>query len=144
MFGEDQLKKVAEEKKRWKECLSKTLSETSECLPRFTNTSDIEIKGLYTPEDIQDIGYTRDIGFPGVYSFSCGVQPSMYRGRLWAMRMFSGFWGRRKRTSVSITFCRMAKLVFPSPSNIPLYWAMTVIYRWPGTRLENVDGPSTT
>jgi methylmalonyl-CoA mutase N-terminal domain/subunit len=93
MFREDELKKVAEEKKKWKEGLSKILSETPERLPRFTTVSDMEIKGLYTPEDIQDIEYTRDIGFPGVYSFTRGVQPSMYRGRLWAMRMFSGLGG---------------------------------------------------
>jgi len=93
MFKEDQLKKVKEEKKKWIEDLSKILCETSERLPRFTTVSDLEIKGLYTPDDIQGIDYSRDIGFPGIYPFTRGVQPSMYRGRLWTMRMFSGLGG---------------------------------------------------
>jgi methylmalonyl-CoA mutase, N-terminal domain len=93
MFKEDKLKKVEEEKKRWIEDLSKILCETPERLPRFTTVSDLEIKGLYTPEDTKDLDYSSDIGFPGVYPFTRGVQPSMYRGRLWTMRMFSGLGG---------------------------------------------------
>lgn len=93
MFKEDQLQKVHEEWEKWVGDLSKMLSETPERLPRFTTISDQEIKGLYTPEDIQDLDYQRDIGFPGIYPFTRGVQPSMYRGRLWTMRMFSGLGG---------------------------------------------------
>src|SRR4030042_5323765 len=93
MFKEDQLKKVKEEKNRWNEDLSKLLSETPERLPRFTTLSDLEIKGLYTPEDIKDINYSEEIGFPGVYPFTRGRHPSMYRGRLGTMRMFSGLGG---------------------------------------------------
>jgi methylmalonyl-CoA mutase N-terminal domain/subunit len=93
MFKEDKLKKVEEEKKRWIEDLSRILCETPERLPRFTTVSDLEIKGLYTPEDTKDLDYSSDIGFPGVYPFTRGVQPSMYRGRLWTMRMFSGLGG---------------------------------------------------
>ena len=93
MFKEDKLKKVQEEKDRWVEGLSKILCETPERLTRFSTVSDLEIKGLYTPEDTKDIDYSRDIGFPGVYPFTRGVQPSMYRGRLWTMRMFSGLGG---------------------------------------------------
>jgi methylmalonyl-CoA mutase, N-terminal domain len=93
MFKEDPLKKVEEEKKRCLEDLSKILSETPERRPRFTTVSDLEIKGLYTPEDTKNIDYFRDINFPGVYPFTRGVQPSMYRGKLWTMRMFSGLGG---------------------------------------------------
>jgi methylmalonyl-CoA mutase N-terminal domain/subunit len=93
MFKEDQFKKVKEEKQKWIEDVSKILCETSEHLPRFSTVSDLEIKGLYTPDDIQNIEYSRDIGFPGIYPFTRGVQPSMYRGRLWTMRMFSGLGG---------------------------------------------------
>ncbi len=93
MFKEDQLKHIQQERKKWVDDLSKMLSETPERLPRFTTISDQEIKGLYTPEDIQDLDYQRDIGFPGIYPFTRGVQPSMYRGRLWTMRMFSGLGG---------------------------------------------------
>jgi methylmalonyl-CoA mutase N-terminal domain/subunit len=93
MFKEEKLKKVQEEKKKWIEDLSKILCETPERLSRFTTVSDLEIKGLYTPEDTQDTDYSRDIGFPGIYPFTRGIQSSMYRGRLWTMRMFSGLGG---------------------------------------------------
>jgi methylmalonyl-CoA mutase N-terminal domain/subunit len=93
VLKEDKLKKAEDEKKRWEEDLSKFLSETPERLPRFTTLSDLEIKGLYTPEDIKAIDYSERIGVPGVYPFTRGVQPSMYRGRLWTMRMFSGLGG---------------------------------------------------
>ena len=93
MFSEDELREVKEEKKRWAEDLAETLRETPQRLPRFSTVSDLEIKGLYTPEDIKDINYSRDIGFPGASPFTRGVQPSMYRGRLWTMRMFSGLGG---------------------------------------------------
>ncbi len=93
MFKEDELKKVEKEKRRWMEDLLKILSETPERLPRFTTVSDLEIKDLYTPIDIEEMDYSRDVGFPGVYPFTRGVHPSMYRGRLWTMRMFSGLGG---------------------------------------------------
>jgi len=58
---------------------------------RFSTVSDLEIKSLYTPEDIKDSDYEADIGHPGSYPFTRGCQPDMYRGRLWTFRMFSGF-----------------------------------------------------
>jgi len=93
MFKEEQIQRLKEEKEKWSEELSKILCEKPERLPRFTTVSDLEIKSLYTPEDIKDLDYSRDIGFPGLYPFTRGVQPSMYRGRLWTMRMFSGLGG---------------------------------------------------
>lgn len=93
MFTEDELKTVKEGKKRWQEDLSKLFHEVPERLPSFTTVSNLEIDSLYTPEDIHDLNYCEDIGFPGFYPFARGVQPSMYRGRLWTMRMFSGLGG---------------------------------------------------
>jgi methylmalonyl-CoA mutase N-terminal domain/subunit len=93
MFTEDELKTVKEGKKRWQEDLSKLFHEIPERLPSFTTVSNLEIDSLYTPEDIHDLNYCKDIGFPGFYPFARGVQPSMYRGRLWTMRMFSGLGG---------------------------------------------------
>ena len=46
---------------------------------------------LYTPLDIADLDYERDLGFPGEYPFTRGVQPTMYRGRFWTMRQYAGF-----------------------------------------------------
>ncbi len=93
MFREDHLKTIGDEEERWTEDLSKILSEVPERLSRFSTISDMEIKGLYTPKDIENLDYSRDIGFPGIYPFTRGVQPSMYRGKIWTMRMFSGLGG---------------------------------------------------
>ena len=57
---------------------------------RFVTHSDLEVPDLLTPADFDD-GYQRDLGFPGRFPYTRGVQPTMYRGRLWTMRMFAGF-----------------------------------------------------
>jgi methylmalonyl-CoA mutase, N-terminal domain len=67
-------------------------------LRRFSTVSDYSIDELYTPLDIQEIDFTRDIGFPGEFPFTRGVQPTMYRVRLWTMRMFAGL-GTAKDTN---------------------------------------------
>jgi methylmalonyl-CoA mutase, N-terminal domain len=56
----------------------------------FSTISGLENEPLYTPEAVE-IDYDRDLGYPGVYPFTRGVYPSMYRGRLWTMRQFAGF-----------------------------------------------------
>jgi len=57
---------------------------------RFVTHSDVEVPDLLTPADFDD-GYERELGFPGQFPYTRGVQPTMYRGRLWTMRMFAGF-----------------------------------------------------
>jgi len=59
MFREDHLKTIGEEEKRWAEDLSKVFSEVPERLSRFSTVSDMEIKGLYTPKDIEHLDYSR-------------------------------------------------------------------------------------
>jgi methylmalonyl-CoA mutase N-terminal domain/subunit len=56
----------------------------------FTTISGLENEPLYTPDNVE-IDYERDLGYPGVYPFTRGVYPSMYRGKLWTMRQFAGF-----------------------------------------------------
>jgi methylmalonyl-CoA mutase, N-terminal domain len=56
----------------------------------FTTISGLEIEPLYTPDNVE-IDYERDLGYPGVYPYTRGVYPSMYRGQLWTMRQFAGF-----------------------------------------------------
>src|ERR687888_485295 len=56
----------------------------------FTTISGLENEPLYTGESV-GLDYERDLGYPGVYPFTRGVYPSMYRGRLWTMRQFAGF-----------------------------------------------------
>ncbi|MGB9904307.1 MAG: acyl-CoA mutase large subunit family protein, partial [Desulfotomaculales bacterium] len=58
---------------------------------RFETVSGMPVKDLYTPLDTENINYMRDLGFPGLYPFTRGVQGNMYRGRLWTMRQFAGF-----------------------------------------------------
>jgi methylmalonyl-CoA mutase N-terminal domain/subunit len=57
---------------------------------RFSTLSDLEVPDLLTPAD-READYERKLGFPGEYPYTRGVQPTMYRGRLWTMRMFAGF-----------------------------------------------------
>jgi methylmalonyl-CoA mutase N-terminal domain/subunit len=56
----------------------------------FSTISGLENEPLYTPDNVE-IDYERDLGYPGVYPFTRGVYPSMYRGKLWTMRQFAGF-----------------------------------------------------
>ena len=57
---------------------------------KFFTESGIEIKGLYTPEDVSGIAYDKEIGYPGRFPYTRGVYESMYRGKLWTMRLYSG------------------------------------------------------
>ena len=57
---------------------------------RFATTSGQEVNPLYTPDDLADFGFERDLGYPGQFPFTRGVYPTMYRGRLWTMRQFAG------------------------------------------------------
>jgi len=85
-------KNIREELERWeKSTLNKVLSKSPERESSFKTTSKIELKRLYTPLDTQDIDYCNDLGFPGEFPFTRGVQPTMYRGRLWTMRQYAGF-----------------------------------------------------
>jgi methylmalonyl-CoA mutase N-terminal domain/subunit len=74
-----------------KNCLAPFREANPERLSRFSTVSDQEILPLYGPESCPAEGFLKEIGFPGEYPFTRGVQPTMYRGRLWTMRMFSGF-----------------------------------------------------
>ena len=85
-------KEFRDELDRWeKTTLQKTLSKAKEREPSFKTTSGIEIERLYTPVDIESIDYCEDLGFPGEFPFTRGVQPTMYRGRFWTMRQYAGF-----------------------------------------------------
>ncbi len=80
-------------KKRWtRETLVPSLRRQPERLPVFSTVSGLLIdEPLYTPADVENSDYARDLGFPGEYPFTRGIYPSMYRGRLWTLREFSGF-----------------------------------------------------
>jgi methylmalonyl-CoA mutase, N-terminal domain len=85
-------KKIREELDRWeKTTLNKLLSKAPERERSFQTTSHIELNRLHTPLDVEDMDYCEDLGFPGEFPFTRGVQPTMYRGRFWTMRQYAGF-----------------------------------------------------
>ena len=85
-------KSIRVELDRWqKTALNKVLSKAPERESSFKTASEIEIKRLYTPLDLEDVEYCGDLGFPGEYPFTRGAQPTMYRGRFWTMRQYAGF-----------------------------------------------------
>jgi len=82
---------IQENKERWqKETVGPTLERFPERKAQFATTSDIAVDRLHIPPpDTRD--YESDLGFPGEYPFTRGVQPTMYRGRFWTMRQYAGF-----------------------------------------------------
>ena len=88
----DELDHIRRERARWEqEVLQPALARFPERKSIFKNTSTIELQRLYTPDDLPDFDYVGDLGFPSEFPYTRGVQASMYRGRLWTMRMFAGF-----------------------------------------------------
>src|SRR5437868_15550002 len=84
---------VADARKRWEDTtVASSLTRLPERDPdAYTTISGEPIERIYTPADLGDFDYDRDLGFPGEYPFTPGVHPTMYRSRLWTMRMFAGF-----------------------------------------------------
>ncbi|HDM26768.1 MAG TPA: methylmalonyl-CoA mutase, partial [Candidatus Bathyarchaeota archaeon] len=92
VFDEGFLKELERELKRWdSEVVVKWLNKLPERREEFKTTSDIKIKRIYTPLDIKDMDYMRDLGLPGEYPFTRGIHATMYRARIWTMRQFAGF-----------------------------------------------------
>ena len=92
LFNDEQLQKLRQEVDRWSDTtLKKTLDRRPERQEKFMTTSSVPVRRLYTPLDVAGLDYMRDLGMPGEYPFTRGVHSTMYRGKLWTMRMFSGF-----------------------------------------------------
>jgi methylmalonyl-CoA mutase N-terminal domain/subunit len=75
----------------WSKSVESKLGKNPERKKEFHNTSGIPVHRLYTPVHTKDLDYLTDVGFPGSYPFTRGVQPTMYRGRHWTMRQYAGF-----------------------------------------------------
>jgi len=83
---------MSEKREKWeKEVLEPALNRFPERQPDFKLTSGMEIRPLYTPDDLSGTDLEETPGYPGEYPFGRGIQPTMYRGRLWTMRQYSGF-----------------------------------------------------
>ena len=84
--------RIKDAAKQWEDTvLNKQLQRAPELREKFATETGIEINRLYTPADVEGIDYVDDIGFPGSFPYTRGVYPTMYRGRLWTMRMYAGF-----------------------------------------------------
>ncbi len=90
-LGEDATRALREALARWR---SEKVAKSYERVPArqrsFETWSGLEVPDVATPADV-DVDYMQDLGLPGEYPYTRGVQPTMYRGRLWTMRMFAGF-----------------------------------------------------
>ncbi|MGI6604067.1 MAG: acyl-CoA mutase large subunit family protein [bacterium] len=86
------VKQIREAKEAWeKGPVAKTTARFPERKEEFSTLSSMPVERLYTPLNTEDVDYLKDVGFPGQYPFTRGVQPTMYRGRLWTMRQYAGF-----------------------------------------------------
>lgn len=79
------------DKEKLQQGLNEYESKVAKATAKFPERKNFEAQRLYTPLDIEDFDYGEKLGFPGQYPFTRGVQPTMYRGRLWTMRAYAGF-----------------------------------------------------
>ncbi len=82
------------ERERWRRTTrAKAIGQAPERRERFATSSDIEVQDIYTSADLDALGFdpARDLGLPGEFPFTRGVQPTMYRSRFWTMRQYAGF-----------------------------------------------------
>ncbi len=84
-------RKIYQGYKKWEKSFQQEIKPGEKEERPATSISGRPIKPLYTPLDMKDFNFERDLGFPGEYPFTRGIHPTMYRGRLWTMRQFSGF-----------------------------------------------------
>ncbi len=91
LYDEKAMEAVEEGVRQWQtKVLDGWAKSSGELREDYQTASGIPLKPIYTPADVRDASYPEQ-GFPGVFPFTRGVHPSMYRGRLWTMRMFSGY-----------------------------------------------------
>ncbi len=96
MYFSDETQKASQRlTEKWQTEVQKTLKSNPDRKDRFSTVSDLDIKRLYTPEDLKDMDFCRDIGAPGEFPYLRGNQVTGYRGHYWTFRMFSGMGSAR-------------------------------------------------
>ncbi|MBW2107622.1 MAG: methylmalonyl-CoA mutase family protein [Deltaproteobacteria bacterium] len=90
LFKKEEVLHIKADKKDWEEFYREKMAAAPQRKEAFSTVSGKPIQALYTPDDIQNFDYGTSLGFPGRFPYTRGVQASMYRGRLWTMRMFAG------------------------------------------------------
>lgn len=88
-MSDNKLEDITAAKEEWLSESNKKKYDTN--IKKFETVSGMPVNDIYTPENIKDFDYIEELNFPGKYPFTRGIQPSMYRGRLWTMRQFAGF-----------------------------------------------------
>jgi methylmalonyl-CoA mutase N-terminal domain/subunit len=91
MYDAKKLKEIEQSLAAWVKKTQETLEKRPERKERFETLSGIPVEQVSTPNSVSECDYTEDLGFPGAYPYTRGVQPTMYRGRLWTMRQYAGF-----------------------------------------------------
>ena len=92
MLDRESLERLEQQKNAWEQkTIKKVLTKAPERRDTFYTGSNIEVERLYSELDVKEIDYSQDLGFPGQYPYTRGVQPTMYRGRFWTMRQYAGF-----------------------------------------------------
>jgi len=92
MFDKEEIRKIKQLKEEWEDnVVQKTLKRFSERKEKFVTGSGKEVERLYTPANLEESDYNKELNFPGQYPYTRGVQPTMYRGRFWTMRQYAGF-----------------------------------------------------
>lgn len=103
-FSKEKLDSIKKNIKRWeKSVLAPFLDQSAERKDVFENASGVPLRRLYSPVDNAGNNYEKDLGLPGEYPYTRGVYPTMYRGRPWTMRMFSGF-GTAEQTNMRLKY----------------------------------------
>jgi methylmalonyl-CoA mutase, N-terminal domain len=101
---EQELARLRDARRRFEEGpLARALEKSGERKEEFETLSGLPTDRLYTPEHVSDLDYERDLGFPGQFPFTRGIQPTMYRGRPWTIRQYAGF-GTPKATNERFKF----------------------------------------
>ncbi|MEB2837238.1 MAG: methylmalonyl-CoA mutase family protein [Desulfurococcales archaeon] len=94
LFAREAVEEIRSAAAKWEsEVVPQWLKRIPERFTEFTTLSGIQVKRLYTPADLEDFDYMEKLGFPGMYPFTRGIHATMYRARIWTMRMFSGYGG---------------------------------------------------
>lgn len=92
MYDTIEIEKIKKQKEGWQEQhVNPLIEKFAERKKQFVTGSSDPVERLYAPDDNPEFDYAEDLGFPGQFPFTRGVQPTMYRGRFWTMRQYAGF-----------------------------------------------------
>jgi methylmalonyl-CoA mutase N-terminal domain/subunit len=91
LFDKAELERLKQQRAHWEDTTVQQLQKRMPERDNLITTSGVAIDRVYTPQDNENLDYTRDLGLPGEYPYTRGVQPTMYRAKPWTMRMFAGF-----------------------------------------------------